>query len=280
MGTGEALCNTLFITAFVLTTFSFSILCIRPFSGSQVKKPDKTTHPHVLVTLAMVVWFLLWISLARGAKRHDFFIGLPLAYGTVWILYFFPTHLIQWLKDVKIVYPHITGKRVTTFFAVIVFITVLFWTPFGGHATRSIYAAARMRTSIPGEGSETDALHWMKKTLPPDSVIAANWQYGNRINVLGGVKTITDPDHYLPHWIHLYYRHVFCAKSEQEALEFLKTHGATHLMLSEHRILSNAGSYSFIGSNEESDRWFEKITSFILKYPLSVHHTDGYPRKR
>ena len=107
----------------------------------------------------------------------------------------------------------------------------------------------------------------MKDTLPENSVIAANWSSGNRINVLGGVKTIIDPDHYLPHWIHLYYRHVFCAQSEQEALEFLKTHGATHLILSEHGILSNAGSYSFIGSNEKSDRMFRI-------YPLEKTETS------
>lgn len=269
---GVVLCNILFITTFILTTISFSFLCVRPFRGSQGETPDKTTHIQVLVTLAMVVWFLLWVGLARGGKRHDFFIGLPLAYGTAWLLCSFPFHLIQWLKDAKIVYPHIEGKRVTTCFAVIVLIPVLFWTPLGGHATRSVYTAARMKSPIPGEGAETKAIQWMKGTLPKDTVIAANWGYGNRIRFLGGVKTIIDSDHYLPHWIHLYYRHVFCAQSEREALEFLKTHGATHLMLSEHRILSNAGSYSHIGSNEESDRWFENHKLHIEISPIGSPH--------
>ena len=51
------------------------------------------------------------------------------------------------------------------------------------------------------------------------------------INVLGGVKTIIDQDHYIQNWIYLYNRHVLHAPHVQEALEFLKTHQATHLMI-------------------------------------------------
>ena len=254
--TGENLCNTLFIASFVLTTLSLGFITLSHIRTPMETNAHKETLKNVRVTLAMLAWFLVWVSLSRGAKRSDLFIGIPLAYGTAWLLHLSPTHLIQWLKDINIVYPQVSETRAKSIFAVIVLIPILFWTPLGGHATRSIYAAARMKNPTPGKGRESKALQWMKDTLPQNSVIAANWGAGNRINVLGGVKTITDPDHYLPHWIHLYYRHVFCAQSEREALEFLKTHNATHLMLSEHGILSNAGSYSFIGSNEKSDRQF------------------------
>ena len=254
---GENLCNTLFIVSFVLTVLTLGFITLRAIG----------TPKHVLLTLAILSWFLFWVSLSRGAKRSDLFIGLPLAYGTAWLLYLSPTHLIQWLKDINIVCPQVSETRAKTIFAVIVLIPILFWKPVGGHATRSIHAAARMKTATPGEGSEAKAIYWMKETLPENAVVAANWGSGNRINVLGGVKTIIDPDHYLPHWIHLYYRHVFCAQSEQEALEFLKTHGATHLMLRENGILSNAGSHSFIGSDEKSDRMFRL-------YPLEKMETS------
>ncbi len=244
---GENLCDPLFIASFVLTVLTLGFIVLRSVE----------TPKNVLVPLAMLAWFIIWVSLSRGAKRSDLFIGIPLAYGTAWLLYLSPTHLIQWLKDRNIVYPQVSETRAKTIFAVIVLIPILFWMPVGGHATRSIYAAARMKKPTPGKGSEAKAIHWMKETLSETAVVAANWGSGNRINVLGGVKTIIDPDHYLPHWIHLYYRHVFCAQSEQEALEYLKTHNATHLMLSEHGILSNAGSYSFIGSDKHLDRMFK-----------------------
>ena len=267
--TGENLCDALFIASFVLTVLTLGFIALRSVE----------TPKNVMVTLAMLAWFLVWVSLSRGAKRSDLFIGIPLAYGTAWLLWLSPTHLIQWLKDINIVYPQVSEQRAKTIFAVIVLIPILFWTPLGGHATRSIYAATRMKNPTPGEGSETKALHWMKDTLRENSVIAANWGYGNRISVLGGVKTIIDPDHYLPHWIHLYYRHVFCARSEREALEFLKTHGATHLILSENGILSNAGSYSFIGSDEDSDRSFETHKLHIEVSPIGSPHRWVSPYK-
>ncbi len=43
--------------------------------------------------------FLLWVGLSRSAIRSDFFVGMPLAYGTAWILLISPAHLIQKLKD-------------------------------------------------------------------------------------------------------------------------------------------------------------------------------------
>ena len=86
------------------------------------------------------------------------------------------------------------------------------------------HAAARMRPPVPGQGSSSETFKWMHDTLPRESVIAANWDYGTQLNVLGGVRTVVDSDHFLPHWIHLYYRHVFSAQDAREALEFLKTH--------------------------------------------------------
>ena len=279
--TGETLCNTLFFASLVLTSVSLGFIALSQIRTPMETNAHKETPKNVMVTLAMLAWFLLWVGLSRGAKRHDFFIGLPLAYGTAWLLYLSPTHLLQWLKDVNIVYPQVSETRAKAIFAVLVLIPILFWTPVGGHATRSIYYAARLKNPTPGEGSETRALHWMKDTLPSNSVIAANWGAGSRIHSLGGVKTITDPDHFRPHWIHLYFRHVFCAQSEREALEFLKTHNATHLMLSEHGILSNAESYSFIGSDENSDRQFRIYPLEKIETPIGITaHRWGFPHDR
>jgi len=239
-------CNTLFLVSLGLTVLSLAVACFQ-----------KERSENELVTLATLAWFLLWVGLARGGKRHDFFIGLPLAYGTAWILWFSPVHLIQRLKDANILYPHVKERFATAIFAVIVLIAVLFWTSIGGHAHKSVYAAARMRPPIPGQNSRTEVLKWMHDTLPRESVIAANWDYGTQLNILGGVRTVVDSDHFLPHWIYLYYRHVFSAQDAREALGFLKTHQATHLMLTERGVLSRSQKYSSMGSDENADRQFE-----------------------
>lgn len=68
--------------------------------------------------------------------------------------------------------------------------------------------------------------------------------------MIGGVKTIIDPDHYIQHWIHLYYRHVFCAQTEHEALSFLKTHNITHIMLTDQEVAFRAKDNSLACCNK------------------------------
>jgi len=108
---------------------------------------------------------------------------------------------------------------------------ILFWIPAGGHATRLLFTTEHLHKAIPGNNKMANAFQWMKAELPRTAVVAANWSYVRQLNVLAGVKTVVDPDHYIQHWIHLYHRHVNFATSEREALDFLKTHTATHLML-------------------------------------------------
>ena len=256
---GSDTCNTIFLISLGLTVLSFAIACLKKESGESE-----------LITLATLAWFLLWVGLSRGGKRHDFFIGLPLAYGTAWLLYFSPVHLIQNLKDAEILYPRVKEKLATGIFAVIVLLPVLFWTPIGGHAPKSVYAAARMRPPIPGQNSSASVFKWMHDTLPRESVIAANWGYGTQLNVLGGVNTVVDSDHFLPHWIHLYYRHVFSAQDAREALEFLKTHKATHLMLTERGVTSSSQRYSTMGSDENSDRQFSLYQLTRAETPIGT----------
>ena len=252
-------CNTLFLVSLGLTVLSFAIACLQ-----------KEKAENELVTLATLAWFLLWVGLSRGGKRHDFFIGMPLAYGTAWLLYFSPVHLVQRLKDAEILYPHVKERLATAIFTVIALIAVLFWTPVGGHAHKSVYAAARMRPPIPGQNSRSEVFKWMHDTLPKESVIAANWDHGTQLNILGSVNTVVDSDHFIPHWIHLYYRHVFSAQDAREALAFLKTHNATHLMLTERGVLSRSQKYSSMGSDENSDRQFELYQLTRTETPIGT----------
>ena len=243
---GQGSCDTLFLISLGLTAITLAIACLR-----------KETTKNELVTVIILVWFVVWVALSRGAKRYDFFTGVPLAYGTAWLLWQLPATLTQQLKK---------PQWISVTIAIAVLIPVLFWTPFGGHANRAVPSAAYWRKPLPGTGDIAQALNWIKTSLPQDTVMAANWSYGSRLNVFGGVKTITDQDTFLPHWIHLYYRHVYCAKDVREALEFLKTHGATHLMLREWGLIDRAFTYSYIGSDENGDKRFRFTRLVQLGY--------------
>ncbi len=115
-------------------------------------------------------------------------------------------------------------------------------------------------------------IKWVTETLEETDVVAANWEYGNQLNVLGGVKTIIGPDHYQPHWIHLFFRHVYAAQSEKEALEFLYTHEATHLMFNQREVL-NTHIFSELGSDVHKDRFF-------LPKPLQITKTENGKTKQ
>ena len=99
----------------------------------------------------------------------------------------------------------------------------------------------------------TRGLAWLKTYTNLDSVIAAWWDYGAWINELGRRTTIVDEDHQFPNWIAWMARNVFCAHSDIEALEFLKTREATHLLLTSEEI-QKLWHISTVGSNSDLDR--------------------------
>ncbi len=239
---GASLCDALFFTSLGLAIIGIGFTCLR-----------KEALQNESAFIATIVWFLLWVGLSKGALRYDFFIGVPLAIGTAAILVRSPTSGKPVALGSRTLHP----KLVTTAFAIGMLVLLLFWSPAGGYANRTIRVASE-RPPAPGYSSLAQAYTWMKTELPSDTtVMAANWGYGSQLNVLGGVKTIVDQDHFIQHWIHLYYRHVYCAQSEQQALEFLKTHGATHLMITASDLTISAGGISYVGSNAELDRHFD-----------------------
>ena len=241
-------CDRLFFVSLSLTCVALGLTCLR----YTAEKSDKNE----LVVCAAIAWFLLWVSLARSGKRHDFFIGIPLAYGTAWLLWEFTAPLVQRLvQKIPSAFLRVWDQWIAASIVLTALIGILFWAPLGGHARFSVAAASKLRGPIPGEGGLKDAYQWLKENTQ-DAVVSTIWDYGIQLNIFGGVKNVIDTDHYLPHWVHLYCRHVFCAQTEQEALSFLKTHGATHLFLTRWDTTSRAGTLSFIGSNEDDDRMF------------------------
>ena len=242
----------------------------------------------VLTSLAMLAWGVFWLALARDAKRYDFFIGLPLAYFTATLIRDVARRVSRTLHDAKWTTPALHEKLKRGFVnetsvAVGVFICVLMWGPIGGgHIFRAHAAATHLRHATPGPGSLADTYAWMKAHLPETAVVAAEWSYGTQLNVLGGVRTITGPDHYLPYWIALYAQHVAHAENEQELLAFLFSHEATHLMMTTEKqpenTLLQSGTLSglFVERYPESDFTFAPVKVWELRYPAGLERRPEY----
>ena len=267
---GQSFCDTLFLAA----------LCITPtvilIAGWLRKESGENEHFYI----AVIVWFLIWTGLAREAERYSFFAAFPMAFFIAALVKLISESVIE--KSTNLIRQrwniseksYIVPGILKTGIAVIVVLGLLFWMPMGRHGDRTIEAATQTRKPFPGHGDTKNALDWMKTTLGKQdpSVVAASWEYGSLLNVLGGVKTIIDQDHFIPYWIHLYCRHVFAAQSEHEALAFLKTHHATHLMLIEKDMLENTGTYSYVGSNDNFDR-FGNIVEMTMQNSVGAKHT-------
>jgi hypothetical protein len=257
--TGGTFGNTLFFVS--IASAVLGILLIAWLRNKPVENE--------LVWVTAAAYFLCWVALSRNAIRYDFFNGISIA--------FFSTVLIQYISDVlstKLNLHRVWQISLKTCTTVFILTLLMWWTPAGAHAKRSTFSARHLRTAIPGNTNIAKSFRWMKSHLkdPKDTAcVAGNWGHGSQLNVLGGVKTIIDQDHYIQYWIHLFYRHVYCAQSNSEALEFLKTHKTTHLMLTEQDLFQGAKIHSAIGSDAQGDRKFEFIPVQIDTYQNEKH---------
>lgn len=77
---------------------------------------------------------------------------------------------------------------------------------------------------------EVQALNWLKTNTPAQSVVAAWWVHGSRLAALAERATIIDQQHN-PTRIRAMAREVFCAETPEDALTFLKSQKATHLLI-------------------------------------------------
>ena len=110
---------------------------------------------------------------------------------------------------------------------------------------------------------EIKAFKWLKTNTPPKSVVAAWWDYGSRIGAIAERATIVDQQHNMQ-WIHLMAREVFCAEIPEEALKFLKSHKATHLMIQPVDAFIRLEDMSAVASTPDIDR-------NILIEPFRIH---------
>jgi len=116
--------------------------------------------------------------------------------------------------------------------------------------TATSYALAQSPSFL--DVSTREAFGWMNENLPQDAVIAASWEYGSFLNLHANRATIIDEEQ-IPYWVHLKNRHISLGQTEREALEFLKAHRATHILITQ-REISLISMLAELGSDENFDR--------------------------
>ena len=115
---------------------------------------------------------------------------------------------------------------------------------------------------------------WLSGHHDENATVAAAWAHGNILNAIAGVQTVIDADHYIMHWIDLYEKQVAAAQSEREALEFLKTHRATHLLLTEEDVLYTASKNTHTHEQLKHPLY---MVPLVTRAPINIPHYSMVP---
>ncbi len=259
LGKDDVLSQVVFAGA--LLTFCISLIVSGWYAatdGHLSKRMASTISELWLLTL---VWFLVMFISARGAQRYHFFFA-PVASA--------------FLAHGLIALPQLISERLFLHRwklpAVLIALMCIGFTSWK-FIPESIRAVDLARPHPSTHWQE--AMKWMKTSLPTRSVVAAWWGYGSEINLLADHGTVIDEDHFIPYWIHLMARHVFCEPNPEVALSFLKTHEATHLAISLED-LSLLRSISDLGSDEAFDRRTRRPVYFATPEEPFLLQEGGY----
>ena len=137
------------------------------------------------------------------------------------------------------------------------------------------------------DGGMRDVLNALKTDTASNAVIAANWSLGSIMNELGRRTTIVDEEQNLPK-IRTMCKAVFCTEDEDEALQFLKEHKATHIVLNPMDILQlNLHFFAVTGLDENLGRSYpvtplklsdksDRKLEYIVNYPISIKINTKY----
>ncbi|MAG19823.1 hypothetical protein CL618_00105 [archaeon] len=192
------------------------------------------------------IWFLLGIVSARSATRL--------------IFAFAPITTI--LASYLIVFWHNKSKKIKKksykYLSYAGIVIILYLTLF----TFTTISYRAVKASGPSLGPQwQSAMSWVQENTPEDAVFGHWWDYGYWVQSVGNRATILDGGNFRVYWNHLLGRHVLTGHSSTEALEFLKTHDTTHLLIVSDE-LGKYGAYASIGSDENNDRvsWFNIFT--------------------
>ncbi len=216
--------------------------------------------------IAVIIWFVLLVVGARGAIRLLFMFApitaVLAAHATITL----------WQKATKI---NNTYYKAIAIAAIIFIIASPFAAPMKG-VIPTFYENSFNQARYTGTGYNQQwqtAGQWVQENIPEDAVFSHWWDYGYWIQTGWGRDTILDGTNKITYWNYLMGRHVMTGQNQEEALEWLKVHKATHFLVISDEI-GKYTAYSSIGSNEDYDR-YSYITTFGLDESLATETRDG-----
>ncbi|MBI2672605.1 glycosyltransferase family 39 protein [Candidatus Woesearchaeota archaeon] len=203
-------------------------------------------------TIFLLVWFVITAIGARSAIRL-LFVFVPVTAVLV-------SYLLMKALDYGL-----TLKENYLKVAVVAVVGILIFAPFvqGSLVERGkITIDTAKRTGPSFDPQWQVAMEWVKQNTPKDSVFAHWWDYGYWVQTFGERATLSDGGNARGAINHFIGRYLLTGRNRTEALELLKTHNATHLVIVSDEI-GKYTAFSSIGSDENYDR-YSYIPAFFL----------------
>ena len=215
--------------------------------------------------LFLLLWFIILIFSARSAERFVFIL-VP---ATCVLVSYFLVKIIDFGLSTE-----------DKFYKVIALLVVgiLIFAPFveGSLVERLRETISKSESASPVFDPQWQkGMAWVLVNTSKNSVFAQWWDYGYWIQTFGERATLSDGGNARGGINYLIGRHLLTGQNRTEALELLKTHNATHFLISSGEI-GKYGAFSSIGSDEENDR-FSSVNPFIMlpKETLTEKKDDG-----
>ncbi|MBS3140790.1 hypothetical protein J4405_01435 [Candidatus Woesearchaeota archaeon] len=275
--------NFLYIGSFLFFACYFIYIYIKSYLNDQeeYEKIISLNKSEIFI----IAWFIIMAIAARSAIR---LVYIFTSVAMVLAAYFIYTGSIYLYQKVKENEKELTYK-IFYITVLALFLMIFFW-PFGNAMAQipvikeipivnsngyllNYYESSKAQNA--GSGTTYNqqwqlAMKWVRDNTNENAVFSHWWDYGYLVQTGGKRATITDGGNTIGAWNHWTGRHVLMGSNDTEALEFLKAHNATHLLIISDEI-GKYPAFSSIGSDVNYDR-YSWITNYNLD-PSQVKET-------
>jgi len=200
--------------------------------------------------LLALVWVFFGLISARGAIRLLYFVYPIAALVGSFAVIRISQRAFETKEEVL---------KITLIVLAIIMILVAGWSIYD-YSKKAHLEVSRGSVPSPYNIQWQQAMGWVRDNTPTDAVFAHWWDYGYWVQTIGQRPTVLDGGNAIIYWDHLLGRHVLTGDNETEALEFLKTHNVSYLLIDSTDI-GKYTAFSSIGSDENYDR-FSSIPTF------------------
>jgi hypothetical protein len=252
----------IYVLGYIIFAVSLVIVFIKAYKEKEELNLDKSY-------LLMIALFFFGAISARSAIRLFIILAIPtpilVSFGTV--------KLIEYAKENQ---DEIGKYLMQAAAGVFIFLLIFSFSTAAPYIGAGVVPTFEQR--IYGEAQYTipniytvqwqKAMAWVRDSTPKEAVFSHWWDYGYWLQSIGERATVLDGGNAIVYWDHLLGRHVLTGQDESEALEFLKTHKATYLLIDSTDI-GKYPAYASIGSDENYDRYSGMLPPFALNEKAS-----------